>query len=163
MEQSFGVTPPEQAAAMTGLEFLQAMLAGRVPAPPIARTIGMRLVEVGPGHAVFEAEPGEHLLNPLGWVHGGLALALVDTVTGCSLHSRLPAGTSYTTIETKVNFTRPISATGGRVRAEGKLLSLGRQIATAEGRVTSADGKLLAHGTSTLILFPVAAAAASEA
>ena len=92
------------------------------------------------------------MLNPLGSVHGGIALTLIDSAAGCALHTELGAGVGYSTVETKVNFIRPISADSGLVRAEGKVLSRGRQIATAEARVTSVDGKLLAHGTSTLII-----------
>jgi uncharacterized protein (TIGR00369 family) len=144
----------EQIAGLSGLEFLRRMIAGDLPGPPIAETMGFRLVEAELGRAVFEGVPSPALLNPLGSVHGGWALTLIDSATGCSLHSDLPAGTGYTTVETKVNFTRPIPADGGKVRCEGRLLSRGRQIATAEARLLSADGKLLAHGTSTLIILP---------
>ena len=101
---------------------------------------------------MFEGEPGPHLLNPLGAVHGGFALALIDSACGCAVHSELDAGVGYTTVETKVNFTRPIDPEGGPVRCEGRVLSRGRQIATAEAYLRSAEGKLLAHGTSTLII-----------
>ena len=103
---------------------------------------------------MFEAEAGDHLLNPLGSVHGGFALTLIDSAAGCALHTMLHAGTGYATVETKVNFTRAIGADAGTVRAEGKVLTQGRQIATAEARLLSGDGKLLAHGTSTLIILP---------
>jgi uncharacterized protein (TIGR00369 family) len=101
---------------------------------------------------VFEGRPGPHLLNPLGTVHGGWALTLIDSATGCALHTELAAGTGYTTVETKANFTRAIAATDGPVRCEGRVVHRGRQIATAEARITGADGRLLAHGTSTLII-----------
>ncbi|HEY0444831.1 MAG TPA: PaaI family thioesterase [Allosphingosinicella sp.] len=149
---SYGVCGPEDIAGMTGREMLEAMVAGRLPAPPIGRTLGFRLVEVGDGLAVFEGDPGPHLLNPLGSVHGGWAMTLVDSATGCALHTLLPAGVGYTTVETKVNMTRPIGAGDGTVRCEGRVVSQGRQIATAEARLTSAEGKLLAHGTSTLMI-----------
>ena len=140
--------------SLTGLELLRAMIAGEAgaPAPAISRTLGFRLVEVEPGRAVFEGTPGPHLLNPLGAVHGGFALALIDSACGCAVHSELDAGVGYTTVETKVNFTRPIDPNGGPVRCEGRVLSRGRQIATAEAYLRSAEGKLLAHGTSTLII-----------
>ena len=147
-----GIASPEQIRSQSGLEFLRAMIAGELPAAPIGGTLGFRLVEVEPGRAVFEGEPGPNLLNPLGAVHGGFALSLIDSATGCSVHTELEAGVGYTTVETKVNFVRPITAGTGRIRCEGRVLSRGRTIATAEARLTSADGKLLAHGTSTLII-----------
>ena len=142
-----------QARSLSGLELLRAMIAGEAgaPVPAIGRTLGFRLVEVDKGRAVFEGQPGPHLLNPLGAVHGGFGLALIDSACGCAVHSELDAGIGYTTVETKVNFTRPVPL-AGTVRCEGKVLSKGRQIATAEARLISADGKLLAHGTSTLII-----------
>ena len=106
------------------------------------------------GRAVFEGTPGRILLNPLGAVHGGYALTLIDSACGCAVHTELDAGIGYTTVETKVNFTRPIEPDGGPVRCEGRVLSRGRQIATAEACLRSAEGKLLAHGTSTLIILP---------
>jgi uncharacterized protein (TIGR00369 family) len=149
--QKFGVASREDIVALTGREFLQAIIDGRLPAPPIARTMSFALVEVGDGFAVFEGEPGPHLLNPLGGVHGGWALALIDSVTGCAGHSTLPAGAGFATIETKANFFRPIAADAGRVRAEGRVVSRGRTIISAEGRIVDANRRLLAHGTSTLM------------
>lgn len=151
---SFGVTSPEAMAGTSGLEFLRGMIDGRFPAPPIAQTLGFLLVEVGPGRALFEGRSSPSLLNPLGMVHGGWALTLIDSAAGCALHTELEAGIGYTTIETKVNFVRPIAPDGGLVRCEGRVLSRGRQIATAEASLESAEGKLLAHGTSTLIILP---------
>ena len=150
----FGVASPEEIAGLTGLEMLEAVIAGELPAPPIAATLGFRLVEVAPGRAAFESEPGPHLLNPLGGVHGGVALTLIDSAAGCAVHTELPAGVGYTTVETKVNFTRPIAPDGSTIRCEGKVVTRGRQIATAEARLLSAEGKILAHGTSTLIILP---------
>jgi len=140
------------AAGKSGLEFLRAMIAGELPAAPIGKHIGFRLAEVERGRAVFEGEPGPHLLNPLGAVHGGFALTLIDSACGCAVHTELEAGIGYTTVETKVNFVRPIAPESGTIRCEGRVLSRGRTIATAEARLISADGKLLAHGTSTLII-----------
>ena len=137
---------------LSGLDFLRAMAAGEVGGPRIGHTMGFRLVEIERGRAVFEGTPGPHLLNPLGAVHGGYALTLIDSACGCAVHSELEAGVGYTTVETKVNFTRPIDPGGGPVRCEGRVLSRGRQIATAEALLRSAAGKLLAHGTSTLII-----------
>ena len=147
-----GVLPLDRIAGMTGLEVLRAMAAGELPGPGMGKTMGFRLVEVDEGRAVFEGTPGPHLLNPLGAVHGGFALALIDSACGCALHSALGPGIGYTSVETKVNFTRPIAPDGGLVRCEGRVLSHGRQIATAEAYLRSADGRLLAHGTSTLII-----------
>src|ERR1051325_3745866 len=157
--RTFGTITPEQLQSMSGLETLSAMIAGALPAPPIGRLMGFRLVEVEKGRAVFEGTPGPNLLNPLGAVHGGYALALIDSACGCAVHSELPAGTGYTTVETKVNFTRPIDPHGGPIRCEGRVLSRGRQIATAEAYLRSGEGKLLAHGTSTLIIFAPKASA----
>jgi uncharacterized protein (TIGR00369 family) len=149
-----GVASREEIAGLSGLEMLQAMIAGRLPSPPIGATMGFRLVEVAPGRAVFEGEPGPNLLNPLGSVHGGVALTLIDSAAGCAVHSELGPGIGYTTIETKVNFTRPIAPDGGTIRCEGRVVTRGRQIATAEARLLSPEGKVLAHGTSTLIILP---------
>ena len=147
-----GVLPLDKIAGMPGLEVLRAMAAGQLPGPGMGKTMGFRLVEVDKGRAVFEGIPGPHLLNPLGAVHGGYALTLIDSACGCALHTELDAGVGYTTVETKVNFTRPIAPDGGLVRCEGRVLSRGRTIATADAYLRDGAGRLLAHGTSTLIL-----------
>ena len=154
LEQQVGVATKEQIAGMTGREVLQAIIDGRLPAPPISRTMSFRIVEVGDGRCVFEGDAGPHLLNPLGTVHGGWALTLIDTVTGCAAHSTLPPGLGFGTIETKANFTRPIAADAGTVRAEGRVVGKGRTIITAEGRILDSRGRLLSHGTSTLMVYP---------
>jgi uncharacterized protein (TIGR00369 family) len=151
-----GAVPQAAAEGLTGLQLLRAMIDGRLPAAPIAATLGFRLVEVEPGRALFEGETGPHLLNPLGSVHGGWALTLIDSAAGCALHTELDPGIGYSTVETKVNFVRPIAADQGTVRCEGRVLSRGRRIATAEAQLRSADGKLLAHGTSTLMILGTA-------
>jgi uncharacterized protein (TIGR00369 family) len=143
---------PTAIAEMTGKEVLLAITSGSLPAPPIAKTLSFWLTEVGDGFAVFEGEAGPQLLNPLGSVHGGWALTLIDSATGCAAHSLLPPGVGYTTIETKANFSRPITENAGRVRAEGRVINRGRQIITAEARVTDSAGRILAHGTSTLMV-----------
>ena len=143
----------DQLQSLSGLEIITAMIAGDLPGPPIGGLMGFRLIEAEKGRAAFEGTPGPSLLNPLGAVHGGYALALVDSACGCALHTELGAGVGYTTVETKVNFTRPIDPDGGPIRCEGRVLSRGRQIGTAEAYLRSAEGKLLAHGTSTLIIF----------
>jgi uncharacterized protein (TIGR00369 family) len=149
----YGVPTPEEISGLTGLQTMQALIDGKIPAPPIAQTLSFWLAEVGDGYAVFEADAGPHLLNPLGIIHGGWALTLIDSATGCAAHTALPAGAGYTTVETKVNFTRAIKPDTGRVRAEGRVVSRGRQIMTAEARLLDAQARLLAHGTSTLIVF----------
>jgi uncharacterized protein (TIGR00369 family) len=151
-ERHYGVARPEDVAGLSGLETLRAMIAGKLPSPTMSRTLGFRLIEVGPGKAVFEGEPGPHLLNPMGSVHGGWALTLIDSAAGCALHTVLPAGTSYATVETKTNMTRAITADTGTVRAEGWVVTEGRQIGTAEARIVAADGTILAHGSSTLMI-----------
>jgi uncharacterized protein (TIGR00369 family) len=149
----YGVAGREQWAQMSGREILQAIIDGRLPQAPISQALSFWIVEVGEGFAAFEGETGPHMRNPAGGVHGGWALTLIDSVTGCAGHSLLPAGAGYTTIETKGNFVRPITKDTGRVRAEGRVISPGRQVITAEARVTGPDGKVLAHGTSTLLVF----------
>ena len=149
---SHGVATREQIAGLSGLDMLWKVIAGELPSPPMAATLGFRLVEAERGLAIFEGKAGPHLLNPLGQVHGGYALTLIDSACGCAVHSELDAGIGYTTVETKVNFTRPIDPAGGLVRCEGRVLSRGRTIATADAFLRDESGRLLAHGTSTLIL-----------
>jgi uncharacterized protein (TIGR00369 family) len=148
----YGLATPEQIAGMTGREILQAIIDGKLPAPTMAKTMSFRLIQVDDGRAVFEGEPGPHLLNPMGGIHGGWALTLIDSATGCAAQTVLPAGSRYATVETKANFSRPITVSTGRVRAEAWVVARGRQIISAEARVTNAEGKVLAHGTSTLIV-----------
>lgn len=150
---SYGVSKPEDVAGKTGRQIMQAIIDGGVLAPRMAQTLSFWLVEVGDGYAVFEGETGPHLLNPLGGVHGGWALTLIDSAAGCAGHTLLPADVGYATVETKANFTRPIVESTGRVRAEGRVVSRGRQIITAEARVLDSAGRVLAHGTSTLMVF----------
>ncbi len=150
--RAYGVADAAEVRDMSGREFLQAILDGRLPAPRIAETLSFWLVEIGDGVAVFEGDAGPHLLNPLGFVHGGWALTLIDSAAGCAAHTLLPAGVSYTTIETKANFSRPITQNMGTVRAEGRAVSRGRRIISCEARVVDAKDRLLAHGTSTLMV-----------
>jgi uncharacterized protein (TIGR00369 family) len=139
-------------AGRAGLDVLRDLVAGRVPPPPLASTLDMTLTEVDEGRAIFSVRPQEFHLNPGGVVHGGVALTLVDSAAGCAVLSMLPAGVSYTTLETKVNFVRAITLDTGEVRCEGEVVHLGRSTATAEARVVDAEERLLAHGTSTLII-----------
>ena len=137
---------------LSGLAYMQGMIAGRIPVPPIMRLLGYRLAQVAEGLAVFECEPGEQHYNPIGVVHGGLAMTLLDSAMGCSVHTRLPAGTGYTTLEAKVNLVRAITAKTGLIRATGKVIHLGGKTATAEARLEDAAGKLYAHATTTCII-----------
>lgn len=150
---STGVVSPDVLASMSGLDFLQRIGDGRFPSPPIAALLGIHPVEVECGRAVFSANPDARLYNPIGSVHGGFAATLLDTCMACAVHSKLKAGQGYTTVELKVSFVRAISAETGEVRAEGKIINFGRQIATAEGRLTDARGRLLAHATTTCLVF----------
>ena len=140
------------ARALSGIEFLRAIRDRRLPAPPIAQLLGFDLVEVEPGHAVFECTPGEQHYNPIGVVHGGLAMTLLDSAMGCCVQSMMPAGSGYTTLEAKTNLVRAITSKSGKLRAIGKLVHLGKTIATAEGRLEDGDGKLYAHATTTCIV-----------
>jgi uncharacterized protein (TIGR00369 family) len=158
MRRSLEVTWDDPAAlagqgrTMTGIDFLRAIRDRRLPAPPIARLLGFDLVEVEPGHAVFEVTPGEQHYNPIGVVHGGLAMTLLDSAMGCAVQTRMPAGGGYTTLEAKTNLVRAITAETGRLRAIGKLVHLGKRVATAEGRLEDAAGKLYAHASTTCIV-----------
>jgi uncharacterized protein (TIGR00369 family) len=145
----------ERARGMSGLAFMRAIRDGELPPPPIAALMGMTVTDVDEGRAVFAAEPAEFHYNPIGVVHGGLAATLLDSALGCAVQTTLEAGVAYTTLEVKVNFVRPITLDTGRVLSEATVLHRGSKIATAEGRVTSErDGRLLAHATTTCLLFP---------
>lgn len=137
---------------LSGLAYLKAIQAGEIAPPPIAALLGMWLSEASEGRVVFAAEPGECHYNPLGIVHGGLAATLLDSALGCVVLSMLPMGSTFTTLELKVNYLRPMSAETGTVYAEGNIIHLGGRIATAEGRLTDAGGKLYAHGTTTCMI-----------
>jgi uncharacterized protein (TIGR00369 family) len=150
-----GVVALEQIRGLSGLEFLAAIVAGRLPAAPISAVLGFRLVEVGPGLAVFEGAPLSAFYNPIGSVHGGWAMTLIDSCTACAVQTTLAAGQGYTSVETKVNFTRPLTIEAGPMRAEGRVISVGRRIGTADGRLLGADGRVYAHGTSTCLIFPL--------
>ena len=148
----YGVAEPKEFSSLNGRQILQAMIEGKLPAPPMAKTLAFELVEVGEGFAAFEGSPDEAFLNPMGAVHGGWALTLVDSAAGCAAMTLLPVATDYTTIETKVNFSRPILKDTGKVRAESRIVSQGARILSAEARVLNAGGRVLAHGTSTLMV-----------
>jgi uncharacterized protein (TIGR00369 family) len=142
----------EAGRSRPGIEFLRAMRDGKLPHPPICALLNYRLVEVEPGRAVFEATPGEQHYNPIGVVHGGLAMTLLDSAMGCAVQTQMPAGGGYTTLEAKTNLVRAITADTGKLRAVGKVLHAGKRIATAEARLEDAAGKLYAHATTTCIV-----------
>jgi uncharacterized protein (TIGR00369 family) len=141
------------ARTMSGIDYLRAIEAGEIPPPPIAKLLGFRLQRVDSGHAVFELEPAEYHYNPIGMVHGGVASTVLDSAMGCAVHSTLPAGTGYSTVELKVNFIRPLSTRTGTLRCEASVIHTGGRIATAEGKLVDKDGKLYAQGTTTCIIF----------
>lgn len=143
----------EAARGLTGLEFLRKVAAGELPRPPIGALMNFGLAELGEGRAVFTAEPAEYHYNPIGVVHGGLAATLLDSAMGCAVHTTLPAGAGYTTLEIKVNYVRPLTAETGEVRCEAEVVHVGGRTATAEGRVLDSQGKLYAHATTTCIIF----------
>ena len=150
-----GIDPRELAARgreLSGMEYVRLIFAGELPPPPIATLMGFRGVEAEAGRAVFELTPGDEHYNPIGSVHGGIALTLLDSAMGCAVHTLLEAGVGYATLEVKANFTRPITTETGLVRCEGTVLHAGSRVATAEGRVVDAAGKLLAHGTTTCLI-----------
>jgi uncharacterized protein (TIGR00369 family) len=142
----------EQARAMRGLDFLEAIRDEELPPAPIQRLLDFALTEVEEGRVVFTAQPGEQHYNPIGVVHGGLAATLLDSAMGAAVHSTLPQGQGYTTLETKFNLVRAITADSGPIQAEGRVVNRGRQVATAEGYLRDGAGKLLAHGTSTCLI-----------
>ena len=136
----------------TPLDYMRAIRDGHLPAPPIAKLLSMDLVEVEAGKAVFQLTPAEQHYNPIGVVHGGIAFTMLDSAMGCCVQTMLPAGKGYTTLEIKANLVRAITLKTGPIRATGKVVHMGRQTATAEGRIEDAAGKLYAHGTTTCII-----------
>jgi uncharacterized protein (TIGR00369 family) len=149
----YGVVEAETKKGLTGLELLTRVMQGTLPAPPIQQTLDFRLIKVERGSTVFAGIPRYDFYNPLNSVHGGYIAALLDSCMSCAIHSTLELGYSYATLEVKINYVRAILADTGEVRAEGKIVSSGRRIATAEGRLVDAAGKLYAHGTTTCLIF----------
>lgn len=148
-----GVARPDQVEGLTGMQVFEAMLAGHLPAPPISQTLDFELVQVEPGVAVFQGRPGLAHYNPMGTVHGGWFATLLDSAVGCAVHSTLPVGKAYTTLELKINIVRALTERVPLVRAEGRVLHGGNQVATAEGRLVGPDGKLYAHASTTCLVF----------
>ncbi len=141
------------ATTMSGLEYIRAMANGDIPAAPISHLIGMQVDLVEEGRVIFSLVPAEYHYNPIGSVHGGIAATLFDSALGCAIHTTLPHGTAYTTAELKVNYIRAITAKTGKVSCEAKVIHSGRQLATAEARLTDEDGKLYGHATTTCLVF----------
>jgi uncharacterized protein (TIGR00369 family) len=137
---------------MSGLAFFQAWLAGSIPAPPIAALMNFDLTEVADGRVVFAMQPSEYHFNPIGSVHGGVTATILDSAMACAIHSKLPQGTAYTTLEIKVNYIRPIIIETGRLTCVGEVIHMGRRMATAEGKLYDAAGKLYAHATTTCMV-----------
>jgi uncharacterized protein (TIGR00369 family) len=150
-----GVSSMETLKALPGLDFLQRIADGRLPRAPICDTLNFQLLEVERGRAVFQGAPKPEHYNPLGTIHGGWPATLLDSCMACAVHTTLPAGQGYTTVEFKLNLVRPILGNTGPLRAEGKLINAGRTLATSEGRLFGPDGKLYAHGTETCLLYPL--------
>jgi uncharacterized protein (TIGR00369 family) len=151
----YGVTPTEVAAAMAGIDFVRAIFDGKLPAPPIMQSIEPFDSTAEPGVVVMHSTPGFRHYNPIGSVHGGYAATLLDSAMGLAVHSALPAGSGYTTLEFKVSFIRGMTENTGPVRTEGRILNVGRRTATAEARITDSNGRLLAHATTTCLVFEI--------
>ncbi len=151
---SYGVTPLDTIMAMGGLAFLKAMIDGKLPQAPLCATMGFHITEAAEGRAVFEGLPEFRHYNPIGTVHGGFHATLLDSALGCATFSTLAKGETWTTLELKLNFVRPITKDTGRVRAEGCVIHRGRTVATSEGDVRDSVGKLYAHASTTCMIFP---------
>ena len=163
-EQAQGSEPPRPLAPLpfsvlsqrSGLELMQGIVAGELPGAPIAKVLNFLPVEIEAGRAVFEGDPTPDFFNPIGSVHGGWTATLLDSCVACAVHSALPAGKGYTTVELKINFVRAVMPDSGPLRAEGKVIHVGGRIGTAEGRLTDASGRLYAHATTTCLIFDFA-------
>ncbi len=150
-----GVASREQLAGLTGLQQMQKLLEGEFPAAPISETMDFVLMHVEFGRAIFQGKPSAKLLNPLGTVHGGWYATLLDSAVGCAVHTAMPVGRAYTTLELKLNIVRSLSLKVPLVRAEGYTVHVGKQVATAEGRLMGHDGTLYAHASTTCLVFEV--------
>ena len=150
-----GVGSLDELRSRSGLEFLQDIAAGVLPLPPIGKTLNFFLLEADDGRVVFQGTPTFDFYNPIGTVHGGWAATLLDSCMACAVQTKLKKGQAYTTAELKLNLVRPLTDQTGPVRAEGKIIHAGRQIATSEGRLFGPDGKLYAHGTTTCMIFQI--------
>lgn len=151
--RTYGTVSADERKEMSGLDFVQGLASGALPLNTIARTLGYDVTEAANGRVVIIAEPNDSLLNPAGTVHGGFSATLLDSCMGLAIQSTLEKGISQTTLEFKISLVRPITAETGTIKAEGVVLSRGRRIGTAEGRITDRNGRLLAHGTTTCLIF----------
>ena len=148
-----GPLPVSLATSRPGIDVLRDMIDGRLPSPPIAHALQYLLVHVAPGEAVFQGRPSADFLNPLGTLHGGWYATLLDSAVGCAVHTTMQPGRAYTTLEFKINLVRAIGPDVPLVRAEGRTIHVGRQTATAEGKLVGPDGKLYAHASTTCLIF----------
>ncbi len=148
-----GVASREQVMGLSGIEFFKSVSAGDLPSVYIGRLLGFLPIEFSVGRAVFQGTPAREHYNPLGSIHGGYAATLLDSCLGCAVHSTLPAGRGYTTLELKINYIRGMSDKTGPVRAEGQVVHVGSQVGLAEGRLIDSAGKLIAFGTTTCLIF----------
>ena len=151
--KTYGTVSAEQRKQMSGLEFVQGLADGTLPLNTIAKTLGYDITEATAGRVVITADPDDTLLNPAGTVHGGFSATLLDSCMGLALQTTLEKGLASTTLEFKISLVRPITPETGPIRAEGVVLQRGRRVGTAEGRITDANGRLLAHGTTTCLVF----------
>jgi len=149
----YGIASVDEQRAMGGLEYVQGLVSGSLPLNTMARTLGYDIVEASVGRVVVTALPNADHLNPAGTVHGGLAATLLDSCMGLAVWSAIDKGFGSTTLEFKISFVRPITPDAGQIKAEGSVLTLGRRIGTAEGRLSDKTGRLLAHGTTTCLIF----------
>lgn len=149
----YGITPMEVMASMPGLDFVRAIFARRLPEPPIMQTVEPFDCTAEEGVVVIHSIPGLRHYNPIGSVHGGYAAILLDSAMGLAVQSTLPKGSGYTTLEFKISFVRGMSRDTGTIRTEGRVLNAGRRVATAEARITDDKGKLIAHATTTCLVF----------
>ena len=152
--RKYGVVAPEVLNSYDGLAFLKAIIDGTLPQPPISEVLGFHLVEAERGRAAFEGLPEFRHYNPIGTVHGGFTATLLDSALGCAIFSTLLKGDSWTTLELKLNYVRPLTRDTGPVRAEGRIVHRGRSVATSEGDLKDRAGKLYAHATTTCMIFP---------
>ena len=149
----YGLTPVEVMAKMPGIDFVRGIFEGSLPMPPIMQGVKPFDSTVEPGGVILHATPGFQHYNPIGSVHGGYAAILLDSAMGLAIHSMLPAGMGYTTLEFKISFIRSMTTQTGTVRVEGRTLNVGRRAATAEAKIIDAGGRLLAHATTTCLIF----------
>ena len=151
--KAYGNVSRETLKTVQGLDLLQGMIDGRYPGPPIAELLDFGVTELGPGRAVFTGRPSRRHYNPSGTVHGGYAATLLDSAMGCAVHTLVPKGQGFTTLEIKINYVRPMFENTGEVRCEAAVINMGKTVATADGKLLDAKGRLIAHGTTTCMIF----------